>query len=349
MERRQGQARGRPSDRLSGPCCSLAFLLLVFLTLCRRGQSNEVAIEAGGASTDMDRDEVPAFSEPSRIILDTGALPRGPSPAARPDDMPDNVFVHQLLSGRDHARPGDARTRRETDLFRTAQSMQNYQYLVGGETSQEAAIVDGNYDPPGIMRRAGELGVRIVAYVATHFHWDHVGDASQGVDGLRWFVDTLGVPAYVAEVERDELLMRCNVTHQERVIGVAGGAVVKVGGVTLRFLSTPGHSPGGLTVRDVEPVLPNHRGLTVNGMRMVALCCSVLLASARPSCPPLKTPWRPLLLTSPWHPPVVPLPHPWCPPGVPAPCFPRGSGWGACADGRHTFSRIVRTNGSSGE
>ena len=239
--------------------------IVTFLLIVQPASPSEAGIDPTGAQLDLDRDDrlpedsatvtaaasASTYATPSLLLLDLVDDAHLPLP-------PSGVTVHQLLSGRDHARPSDARDAAEAARFRLAVAMQNYQYLIVDDASGDAVVVDGNYDPPGIARRAAELGARLVGYVATHYHWDHIGVADErGIDGLRWFVDgPLSLPAYIAGVERDEAIARCNVSAAHRLLPLSNGSTVRIGGregtdhvgTLLRFLSTPGHSPGGTTI-----------------------------------------------------------------------------------------------------
>ena len=246
---------------------SLLHLVLLVLLISPPASPAEAGIDpATAAQIDLESDDASAtataaaaaaasastYANSPLLLLDLVDDAHLPLP-------PSGVTVHQLLSGRDHARPSDARDAGEAARFRLATSMQNYQYLIVDDASGDAVVVDGNYDPPGIVRRAAELGVtRLVGYVATHYHWDHIGVADErGLDGMRWFVDgPLSLPAYIAGVERDEAIARCNVSAAHRLLPLSNGSTVRIGGregtdhagTLLRFLSTPGHSPGGTTI-----------------------------------------------------------------------------------------------------
>ena len=160
----------------------------------------------------------------------------------------DNVFVHQLLAGRDVANPAAARTKAEQTVFSTGKMMQNYMYLVGDPETRECLVFDGAYDPEGIDAEAGRLGYKVVGYVATHYHYDHIGrkeaTRSPPLPGMSWFV-ARGVPAYIHEAELEQAAQQTGV-EAASLTPVGDGQRLRVGGVTLRLLHTPGHSPGSV-------------------------------------------------------------------------------------------------------
>ena len=128
----------------------------------------------------------------------------------------------------------------------------NYQYLVGDAATNEVAVIDGCWDPAGIARKAESLGLKIVRYIATHYHYDHIGGSMPGtkgrIPGMREFVDEMALPANIHGTERSHALKSCGVRHHERVEALAEGDRITLGQVSLRFLHTPGHSPGGMSI-----------------------------------------------------------------------------------------------------
>ena len=85
------------------------------------------------------------------------------------------IYFRQLLAGVDVAKPSKARTVFETQSFKFAKQMQNYIYLIGDRETGDTVVVDGCWDPKGINKIAKRDGMKIVGFVATHYHWDHVG------------------------------------------------------------------------------------------------------------------------------------------------------------------------------
>ena len=60
--------------------------------------------------------------------------------------------------------------------FQFAPMMLNSQYLVGDPETREVACVDCAWDFAGIKNFAAErLGLKVVSFVASHGHLDHVG------------------------------------------------------------------------------------------------------------------------------------------------------------------------------
>ncbi|WP_232661824.1 MBL fold metallo-hydrolase [Pseudonocardia sp. TRM90224] len=107
----------------------------------------------------------------------------------------------------------------------------NNVWIVGGE--REVLVVDAAHDAEKIAAAVGDR--RVVAVVCTHAHDDHVNQAPA-------LADRFGAPILLnpAEAPLWEL------THPDRKpdAELSDGDVLTAGGVTLRVLATPGHSPG---------------------------------------------------------------------------------------------------------
>jgi len=179
------------------------------------------------------------------------------------------VRVVQLLSGDEHSKMKTARPEQQ-QLFAMARQvvyqrmfkslayallppttlqMQNYIYLIGDAASNEVAVVDGCWDPEGIDRYATEQGLKIVAYIATHHHWDHIGSVERGIPGMAYFIDKLGLPGYIHRVERESAIKATVLKGSDRLNAVEDGFKLNMGTIKLTFMHTPGHSPGSMTIQ----------------------------------------------------------------------------------------------------
>ena len=149
--------------------------------------------------------------------------------------MSDRLYFRQLLAGRDYA-VGDE----------VATSMRNFTYLVGDRESGEAVLVDPAYRPSELVELMKSEGLTLVGVVATHYHPDHVGGtflAQQRVAGVAELLETIDVPVHVQEAEVPWMMERAGVPRSA-LMAHDDGDVVKVGGVDITLIATPGHTPG---------------------------------------------------------------------------------------------------------
>jgi hydroxyacylglutathione hydrolase len=123
--------------------------------------------------------------------------------------------------------------------------MQNYVYLIGDSETKECAVVDAAWDVEAIIRLAEADGYRITTDLVTHFHPDHLGGELMGhqIIGAAELVGK--VPAKVV-IHRAELpfVHRLTGLSKSDVVPVEGGSEVAIGGLTVKILHTPGHTPG---------------------------------------------------------------------------------------------------------
>jgi glyoxylase-like metal-dependent hydrolase (beta-lactamase superfamily II) len=107
----------------------------------------------------------------------------------------------------------------------------NNVWVVGDEN--EVIVIDAAHDPEKIAAAIG--GRRVVAVVCTHAHDDHVNQAPT-------LADRFDAPILLNPAEAPLWEM----THPDRAPDqdLTDGQVITAGGIELRALVTPGHSPG---------------------------------------------------------------------------------------------------------
>ena len=183
------------------------------------------------------------------------------------------IYFKQLLAGVDYAKVSKATNMFEQQSFRFAEQMKNYVYLIGDLSTGECIVVDGCWDVKGIKRYAKKDGMKIKHYVATHYHYDHIGgevtmepfkSKNIKLPGLREFV--LGIKtknrmkrlkdnsvppiaqAYISEVELEEAAKRTQ-TPQVYFSALKDYSTLDLGDrIRLTFRHTPGHSPGSMVI-----------------------------------------------------------------------------------------------------
>ena len=124
-------------------------------------------------------------------------------------------------------------------------------YLVADESSRQAAIIDPGYYHPQLAKFIKEKELEPLYILLTHAHGDHFC----GVPSFRKKYPSIQVAAHPKEAE---LLANGTINFSEEVSGrpvcetadlwVKEGDVLKLGGLSLRILETPGHSPGSISI-----------------------------------------------------------------------------------------------------
>ena len=146
----------------------------------------------------------------------------------------DNLYFRQLLAGRQVA-----------ISHPVAGQMANFMYLIGDPGSREAVIVDPAWDVDGLLDLAENDGYRVTGALVTHYHPDHVGGDLFGlsVEGLDRFLARCAAPIHVNKHEVQGLKVVTGVSDTD-LRPVESGDVLSLGEVKIRFLHTPGHTPG---------------------------------------------------------------------------------------------------------
>ena len=109
-------------------------------------------------------------------------------------------------------------------------------YLVGDEQTGEAAVIDPRRDTDVYQAWADERGWRITAILETHVHADFVSGAME-------LARATGAPIYASRLGNQDFPHR----------SIDDGHEITVGGLTLRALWSPGHTPEHLSYLLFDP------------------------------------------------------------------------------------------------
>lgn len=123
--------------------------------------------------------------------------------------------------------------------------MANFAYLVGSRSVGEALLVDPAWEVDALLDRAEADDMRVAGALVTHYHQDHVGGEIFGmsIEGLARLLERSPVPIHVNTTEADGLRKVTGVSESDLVRRSAGDDLI-LGSVRIRFLHTPGHTPG---------------------------------------------------------------------------------------------------------
>lgn len=122
-------------------------------------------------------------------------------------------------------------------------------YLIGCSQTKRAAVIDVPFESTGwILKRAQELSLMIEMILLTHSHWDHIGEVSLLKRETR-------APIYIHR-EDEENLKEPGADRLPLLMPVEGiapdhyledGQILTLGGgMQIRVIHTPGHTPGGV-------------------------------------------------------------------------------------------------------
>ena len=120
--------------------------------------------------------------------------------------------------------------------------MHNYVYLIGSTETHKAAVVDAAWDIDEILRIAAQDEMKITHALVTHTHPDHVGGGFAGMEiaGATELLDKCKAKVVVHKAEAEFI----KGLSSSDMIKTDNGDKVDVGGLEIKLLHTPGHTPG---------------------------------------------------------------------------------------------------------
>ena len=122
--------------------------------------------------------------------------------------------------------------------------MQNFGYLIGDTDSKQCVVIDPAWAPDQIISTAEREGFKIAGFAVTHAHYDH----SNAIEEL---LSRMDVPVY-AQAEEIEYAKSGdqivgNLGSTARIVGPE--ETITLGGTSIKFLHTPGHTPGSQCIQ----------------------------------------------------------------------------------------------------
>jgi glyoxylase-like metal-dependent hydrolase (beta-lactamase superfamily II) len=137
--------------------------------------------------------------------------------------------------------------------------MANLAYLIGSRSTREALVVDPAWNVDVLIDQAEADGITVTGALVTHYHQDHIGGNLFGmeIEGLQRFLERAPGPVHVHKLEAEGTAKVTGITEAE-FVKHEGGDVVEIGGISVRLLHTPGHTPGSLCFLVEEASHPAH-------------------------------------------------------------------------------------------
>jgi len=123
--------------------------------------------------------------------------------------------------------------------------MANFVYLIGDSETHTAAVVDPAWDVDAILEFARKEGYEIDKILITHYHPDHLGGSMMGqnIQGAADLIAKIKAKVYVNKAEAEGTKRVAGLSDSDLVM-VEAGDVFNIGELPVKFLHTPGHTPG---------------------------------------------------------------------------------------------------------
>jgi len=123
--------------------------------------------------------------------------------------------------------------------------MANFIYIIGDPKTRKAAVVDPAWDIDAIIDAANRDGYEIDKILITHYHQDHLGGHMMGqtIEGAADLLAKVKAKVYLNKHEAEGAKKVAGLSDSD-IVKVDAGDVLKVGDLEVKFLHTPGHTPG---------------------------------------------------------------------------------------------------------
>jgi hydroxyacylglutathione hydrolase len=129
--------------------------------------------------------------------------------------------------------------------------------LIGSRRARACLLVDPAWSVDALLDQAAADGMRVEGALVTHYHQDHVGGRIFGmeIEGLAKLMARAPVRVHVHAHEAEGVRKVTGLSASDLVEHESGDAI-ELGGVRVRLLHTPGHTPGSQCFLVEEPGAP---------------------------------------------------------------------------------------------
>eukprot|EP01134_Creolimax_fragrantissima_P000642 CFRG0642T1 len=138
-----------------------------------------------------------------------------------------------------------------------AKMMKNFIYIIADAKTREAVVVDICWDMAGVLKRVQQLDLKLVGAIVTHYHFDHTGGKPPPpydkypvtVDGIATLTRKFKkLKVYAGPIDA-ATLRDVNGVAEDQIVTTTDSQEIVLGEHTkLKFIHTPGHTPGSQSI-----------------------------------------------------------------------------------------------------
>ena len=111
----------------------------------------------------------------------------------------------------------------------------NFSYVIYCQKTKKAAIIDPGYDASNVIKFISSNNLKLEYIINTHYHSDHSSENKR----VKNYFPTAKI--VTSKVDGQRLVLKVDIYVRDKY-------KLSLGEITLTFLLTPGHTPGGICI-----------------------------------------------------------------------------------------------------